>query len=431
MDEQNADHENSQNTPLGAFQQKISCVPRQSPSPHKAQAHATALIRAISTAHRTKNHQRASRLTRIYLGSTDARYAAVLEAYNNLKQHQRPDKRLLWDYAQSLNPWAGTQEMVQLRLQPKKGSQDDFQKGSRDDFRTVMDFGIERRALQYLVRRVLKARADLHPNQYGTRGTHAAITKVAELLAHGYHWAIETDIVNCYPSFDGEAVADHLPIPKRVTHSSLLGASLTLRLSYPNMFGPADPGEEYEILFPELFADARRGLPQGSAASPLAAEMLLAPVFENLPQGGIVLGYADNFLIMAKDENDVMSTITTLWGALKANPVGHFQPKAPRIFPPGTPIEFLGHQFHLTNGIVRKSPTQKNAATFENYVDNGLSKIGKLGVNSGSSRRHVKELRRYVSSWCAEFHLCDGMESNRAKAMDRINNAVPISWKSK
>jgi Reverse transcriptase (RNA-dependent DNA polymerase) len=53
-------------------------------------------------------------------------------------------------------------------------------------------------------------------------------------------------------------------------------------------------------------AAARRGIPQGSAASPLLAEMLLAPLLFQVPEGGkvVVVAYADNILVMAKTASD-------------------------------------------------------------------------------------------------------------------------------
>ena len=107
-------------------------------------------------------------------------------------------------------------------------------------------------------------------------------------------------------------VIDYLPIPKRVTHSVVIGATLNVRLAYPNIFGPADPGVSDEDIWPNEFADARRGFPQGSATSPLAVEILLAPLFDKLPPGSAAIGYVDNFLAMSKDDNDVASIVKSL-----------------------------------------------------------------------------------------------------------------------
>jgi hypothetical protein len=210
-----------------------------------------------------------------------------------------------------------------------------------------------------------------------------------------------------------------------------MGAPLNLSLHYPSVFGPADPGEDDEVTFARLFAAARRGFPQGSATSAIAVEMLLAPLFEQLPQGGEAINYADNVLMMAKDKNDVVSMCLAFGAALEAHPVGQLRPKEPRVFPPGTPIEFLGHRLELINGMVRISPTQRNIERLETKFANGIRKIKGFNAASDQARRHVQELRRYVSSWLASFKLCDGIESYRVEALDRIDNAVPLFWKCK
>jgi hypothetical protein len=82
-------------------------------------------------------------------------------------------------------------------------------KNNPNQHRTILGFGIENRALQYLVLSVLEVRADLHHSQYLLKGgVHKAVQKVADQMAGGPKWAIETDIKNCYASFEGTKVTD-------------------------------------------------------------------------------------------------------------------------------------------------------------------------------------------------------------------------------
>jgi hypothetical protein len=200
----------------------------------KAEQHVRKMLRRIRNAHQTGRQRDADHLVQEYLRSNDARYIALIQASAKLKEHRRPNAGLLPCIAQRLNPWAGTREKVIFMPQQKEGKP--------NEYRPILDFGIENRALQYLVRSVLDVRADLHPNQYVLKGVHQAIGRVAELLVQGDHWAIETDIKDCYPSFDGEKVPDLLPVPKRVTQSCLLGASLRLRVHPSLTFGQAGAG---------------------------------------------------------------------------------------------------------------------------------------------------------------------------------------------
>ena len=371
------------------------------------------MLRRIRAAHQAGKHKKADHLTDVYLNSLDARYLAVREAYAKLNSHQRPNATCLLGYARSLNAWEGTQEEVILRLIEKKGKP--------GQFRTIMEFGIENRALQYLVRPILKARADLHPNQYLIKGgVHAAVGRVAKLLGKGYGWAVESDIANCYASFDGEKAAERLPLPKKVTRNVLLSATLHYSLSHNSIFGPADPGDDDEVIFAELFADARRGFPQGSAASPFAVEMLLAPLFYQLPLGGGSIGYADNFLAMAREERDVVSMTTAFWSALRAHPAGQFGPKEPKSYQPGQAIEFLGHSFRRTGGSVRIDPTNENLVNFKCQMNRALRQIHRLSEDPYRATSRARELRRYVRSWTAAFGLCTDVEGYGAEALERI-----------
>ena len=266
--------------------------------------------------------------------SYDARYLAVREAYRVLDTHRRPGIKTLPEIAQRLNAWEGSGETVLLILKEKPNH----------DYRDTKDFGIEHRSLQYLIRPLLQAQAKLHPNQYGLVGTDKALLRVAGLMTQGYTWARETDLTDCYSSFDGEKVPGLLPLPKKVTQRCLLCSSLNLSLGPNSIFGPEDYEGQNKLVFPELFSDAQRGFPQGSATSALAIEMLLAPVFEQLPKIGEYVGYSDNTLAMAKNKKDVASMNKALWSALEAHPAGHLRPKLTGKFSPGQPIDFLGHR---------------------------------------------------------------------------------------
>jgi hypothetical protein len=190
----------------------------KAPNRHKALAHTKAMLRRIHAAHCSGKRKLCDHLAHIYLNSMDARYTATRLAYTHLKPHERPDPGCLFAIAQAVDPWNCTDEDVYLRFQQKKGNP--------DKCRPILEFGIENRARQYLVLPLLRARSERHPCQYGRRGTQAAIARVAQLMARGYVWGIETDIADCFPSFDGEKVADQLPIPKRVTSAVVVGAPL-------------------------------------------------------------------------------------------------------------------------------------------------------------------------------------------------------------
>jgi hypothetical protein len=381
----------------------------------KARVRAQKLLRKIVAAHQEGRTKKVGHLTKIYLQSYDAKLVATERAYRAVQKHLRPDPALIPLIAKGLNPWQGTTEKAILYFKEKPHQP--------HHFRPIHSFRIEHRALQYLARPLLKIRADLNSNQYTLKGVHEAIKRVAGLMADGHQWAIETDITNCFGSFDGHKVANLLPLPKQVTNNSLIAETLSIEYTpyWATYFGPVSNDVD-QFLQPEL-ADARQGLPQGSATSTLIAEMLLAPIFSQLPAGAIAVGYADNILVMAKTEEEVVSVTLALWSALKAHPAGQLRPKEPKIFEPGDPIEFLGHQMERWGGTIRIQPTAQNMAEFHGRLNEDLRHLMKSTKHAAVSEHKARSIESYVRSWTAAFKLCAGIQNCRAAALSRIQYA--------
>ena len=382
----------------------------------KAKARVASMLGKIRAAHQAGKRERADYLTKRYLLSLDARDVAVQQACRKLKPLRRPSPSKLPAIAEHLNAWDGTAEPVVLSFKEKESKP--------NHYRSLLDFGIENRALQYLVLGALKARADLHPNQYAMRGSHAAIQRVAELMANGYEYAVEIDIKDCFPSFDGEKVPDLLPLPKRVTKSVLLNGShnLVYHSHWESTFGQAKP-EANQTIFAAEHAGAQRGFPQGSAASPLAVEMLLTPLYAQLPATGVSLGYADNFLALGKQETEAVATSKAFGCALKAHPAGHLVPNVPKSFGPGQPIVFLGYRLQMCNGSVLVAPTLENVQSFWDRVNFAVFRI-KATSDKKTAYLIADDAHRFVHAWTSTFILCTEISSYRVKARERIALAL-------
>src|SRR6266700_8000433 len=342
------------------------------------------------------------------------RFAATRLASRKMRWDRRPKKHQLKSIAEKLSAFEGTREEVRLIL---------IRKGP-DKFRPTLDFGIENRALQHLVLSVLYAIAELHPRQFATRGgVPAAIAEVAKAMKAGNVHASEIDIKDFYASFDGNKLMDLIPVQKRVIERVLLSEHLnilpsTLHHTTVSCFGPADTDQGEVSPLEKYLADARRGIPQGSAASPILAEMLLAPVLHQLPSGGEVVAYADNILVLAKNESDADAMTESLEIALKQHPAGQLWPKI-KSFPPGGPIEFLGHLTAGDDGL-RIQPTAENRQEFEGRMNRGLARLKGSTLSPTTRTRIVRDLMSDLSSHTANFRLCDGMENYRQYWSARI-----------
>ncbi len=386
----------------------------------RSRKHEAKLIRKIERAHKTGKRKRVKHLTRQYLQSYDARYVATVRANRKLKPHHRkvPDERLP-KIAANLDPWRGSSEEVVVHFKPKASNE--------HEFRPIMDFGIENRALQYLVRTVLMAQVDLHPRQFATRGGRpAAVAAVMEGLDAGYYYGAQIDISDCYPSFEGGVVPDLLPLPEEVTQKVLTARHFNMSLGNVvkalDLEGESeDTAKDYAVIAGQLLPEARRGIPQGSAASPLVSDLLLAPAIPDVSGAGAVVAYADNFLVMARAKNDAASILNALGSSLMEHPAGPLRPRLISQFTPATSeFEFLGYVFRRNGGEVSVAPTWKHLAQFDHRFAEGLDRSTRTEVPNEMKKRELKVMLRYVRSWTAAFSMWSEAKSFREKKMALI-----------
>jgi hypothetical protein len=150
--------------------------------------------------------------------------------------------------------------------------------------------------------------------------------------------------------------------------------------------------------------------------------MLLAPLLSQLPSGSEVAGYVDNFLILAKDKDAAVATTSTFGSALKAHPAGQLTPKT-KSFPPGGPVEFLGHCLTAPHGRVETEPSPSNRKKLKRKLNRGLAYLKRPTTSAAGRARKVRELKRYLESWINTFRLCDDVEIDRAKWLAKIVSA--------
>jgi hypothetical protein len=346
-----------------------------------------------------------------YLKSYDAKLVAAKEAFR--KMGRPAPKAHIEAVAAKLLPWQGSSEPARLFMK-KKGN---------GELRPIMNFGLENRSLQYLVKAALLTTANLHPHQYGSVGVHAAIAHVVKLMEQGYVWSVEIDIENCFPSFKEERLYEFLPLPKEVIRHVIMASHLNIVSgNLYDLFGPAEHGVD-PILATDVLAEARQGIPQGSAASNIVAEMLLASLFKTLPNVGVAIGYADNTLLMATNKTDLLTITEAFRSAVKAHPVGLLRPKIKGTSKPGDPVDYLGYRLTLVGGKVKIEPDPDHDAVFEGEMKKGVSRLAESKLPTVERQKIAKNLRRKVTSWTGAFQLCDGIADRRAGWLAKVQHA--------
>ena len=373
-----------------------------------------------------------------WLRSLEAKRLATRLAYRKMKPHCRPDKSELDAIAARIDPWKGSNEDVFVVNIPKENNP--------DDVRQTMAFGIENRALQYLVLLVLRELVELHPGQYQTNprgpcGTHPAIERVRKALSEGYVWAIEHDIKDWYPSFNGKELWKFLLLPKKVIEAVLIGEHLNVKGGYSKLHSSGsvvcengDGGGAPQ----RRTRKGPAGLSQGSAASPLVAEAVLSTTLYQISKIGVIVAYADNILLLAKSKGDVVWISKTLGSALKAHPAGPFYSKV-KSFDAGQPIEFLGHKLTLKAEVVHIEPDNQNLEKFTQWVEAELAYLNKAPLPSSTRKKRIERLESAISGWAnGNFKLCDNVKGLRAQWLaqtealqekNRMTNTVRKTFK--
>jgi hypothetical protein len=383
----------------------------------KAETHAESLLSDLRRAFKKGQGKKADYLQRCYLASFDARLVAVQAAFHAMRPWRRPPKSKLPEVARNLNAWRGTKERVVIKFKLKASNPHPL-------FRPIMDFGIENRALQYLVEACVMAQVDLHPTQFATTGGRdAAIKFVRDALVSGYRHVAEVDIRDCYLSFDGEKLSTLLPVPKEVISKVILSNDLNL-YSDNKLIRLCCISPEIDEGCGGNIAEARQGIPQGSAVSNAVAEILLAPVLTQVPNYGIVLTYADNILLMAKQAKEAVSMRKALYSALKTHPAGPLLPNNPKIYKPGQAIDFLGYTLRLDGGEYRIDPSAKNYSKFKARFAKKLKGVSADGIPIRVRRARLADLRAYVSSWSSAFALWEAAAQHRAKYLAYVTEAA-------
>ncbi|WP_407493816.1 reverse transcriptase domain-containing protein [Pseudooceanicola sp. MF1-13] len=244
------------------------------------------------------------------------------------------------ELARRMDAFAPCDEPVQLTLKPKPDGH----------FRPTLNFGVERRAQQILVRNLISVQFGERPwdQKLFNGGTKAAIEQIKANYEEGYKFACHLDVVECFSSFNVEKVAQELSLPEEVANNVLTGQNFAIEHSSTIREDRVPFNSMNPRLSEEYLEKARRGLSTGSKVSPLIADVMLSLVHIALVDVGDikVTSFADNFMVQTRDRAMLRNAAHSLRDALQQHPAGPLgEHKVETLLAPWDPFEFLG--YHL------------------------------------------------------------------------------------
>ncbi|NJL90635.1 MAG: CRISPR-associated endonuclease Cas1, partial [Coleofasciculaceae cyanobacterium SM2_1_6] len=176
------------------------------------------------------------------------------------------------------------------------------------------------------------------------RSHRMAVDRIVAWRHRGYDWVLDADLVDYFP---------------QIQHDRLL-AELQERIDLPlELLDLITKFLQAGVLTPEGIVIPRTGLAQGSVISPILANVYLDDFDEAIPKAGVQLvRYADDFLVLAKSQTEIMKTKDRVAEMLESMGLT-LHPQKTQIVNFDRGFQFLGHTFvgDLVIPISKRSPT--------------------------------------------------------------------------
>ncbi len=164
---------------------------------------------------------------------------------------------------------------------------------------------------------------------------------------------------------------------------------------------------------------SRRGIYQGSAASPLVNEVLLAWVVRELPEGTRVVADADDFLVFTGTEGEARAVARTLLSAFERHPAGPIRLKTCEVVRVRDGFDFVGYNFTTERGQVRVVPASRNLEKFEERLGDLCSEIDEKLEDGENFEEELEKAYEYVVAWAAAFSVSPAARAWALHSLDR------------
>lgn len=374
-----------------------------------------AVLRSTSKGKATTEKQK------LYYGSTLVRLDALVQAAKRLEYGKRQEIADYQQMAEALKLHAKIDEPARVHLKEK----------SSGGYRYFCNFGVRHRAAQAIVADMVKAQFKPMPCQYGVggKGVREAVKRVRKFHAQGLKPMVHLDITRFFDSFDHDAIITALPVPKAITEHVAIGRHHTLQPAKNYGGNPLD-----NIQSEYLSLIGQRGLPQGSACSPVITSFFMSKVLPPMPNGAAVLNYADDFLIVAQSPERGEKAKNALTASIEAMPLGSFKLSEKSGSFSQSGVEFLGHSFSEDeNGVLHVTATPANVNKAVLHLSEEFERIADLSVKSKAKPNAkgwlpyvlVDEVVRYavyVLSWLRTFEQADDIKEYHAEFLEYVAN---------
>ena len=275
----------------------------------------------------SRNGKRMMPVMRNYLRNPQVRLSGALKALGSGASQGQ-----VYALKDRVNAWSGRYAPIRWYAKKKVDGRE----------RIICSLPPELSAVHYMLKRPLEALLFREENLFGVKGhsRDALAHEVKSLQNQGYVYIATTDIVDCYPSIDPDALYE-LPLPKEVIRNTLD----TRYMEFGNITGNTDNTGSKDILvsYGDICnATGPRGLMQGSPLS----SVILAWLLNGTPTSEDARAFLcfDNLIVLARSPNETRAMIDTLAAHFERCPAGPLALHEP-TYADNEPVEFLGYLF--------------------------------------------------------------------------------------
>ena len=163
-------------------------------------------------------------------------------------------------------------------------------------------------------------------------------------------------------------------------------------------------------------ASGPKGLIQGSPASNLAAELVMAEVLEALPAYFRVACYGDNVIIITRTRKEAVQARKALVRAFAASPSGNFVLGKLEVVRLVDGFEFQGYQFRNVCGVPTAVPTDKNQRKV----------LGEF--HQRMKRRRYEKAKKCVERWASAFSLWPAIDDWKHHMLSDVRDVEAGRW---
>jgi len=165
----------------------------------------------------------------------------------------------------------------------------------------------------------------------------------------------------------------------------------------------------------DLLLQARLGIPQGSACSPIVGAHIMSRLdWLSMPDVAM-FNYVDDFLLLSPSLTILDEAVEKLTDAVADLPGGHFELKRKEKRDARKGLTFLGHRLQIVDGELKTSPTEQAITDLWRKVERLDQTLCKMAYGPGNWGKHDKaeaiellaSMTAKMDGWLSAFHECD------------------------